>query len=278
LLGTTFVLFASAPVLAKSVSDTAFDVACSMPQLTDHRPTSGQDEVPPDASVMLAFTGDGCQNQVQVTISNDEHIDFDEEIRINSDGVVLVLDDLALQAEQTYTVLALAIGYTEESADSFTFTTGSEGAVAVFDSPAISIYMLTAELTEGDAAIFEAEFHVSATATPSGITLVEVVDSRSVETLLASAFVPGTGELELAARWGTDFDDESICLQARQIDAWGQAGDWGEPDCLTPEIKEGGVDWTDATSGCAGCTARPTGTWGWVLLLPGLALVRRRAG
>ncbi|GEM_PF-3483351 len=259
-------------------SETAADVACFAPSLTDHRPVDGQVDVPLDAALMLVFDGDGCINNVQVTVTSPTATVFDDSVTLDQDEPVTLLEGLALAPDEIYTLLAVVLGYTEEEGQSFRFTTGSDSAQVPSAPPTVQLYDVLGTPSDRVNATWDAELHVSATPVPSGLSFVEVMDVRSPATTIATAFVPGTGELELAARWVDTLTEEEICLQARQTDATGTPGTWGEPDCMVPAIDDSDVDWSVTEAEGCGCSGSPAPAPGWALLLPLVGLARRRAG
>ncbi len=265
------------PVLADTGSGGAMqDVACLEPSLNAHRPVDGQVDVPIDAAMMLAYTTDGCIQDVWVTVESETEVLFDERIELEVGDPITLIGDLPFEPEETYTLVTTTAGDTAESGQQFTFTTGVDTAVIATTPPVVSLYEVNGTEKSSEVASWDSEFHVSADPVPSGLSYVEIIDSRNSSVQVATAFVPGTGELELAARWTALPTEEEICLQARQIDGAGIPGDWSAPDCLIPTVEDSTVDWPDVTESCSGCASSRGTPASWALLLPLLGLLRRK--
>ncbi len=268
------VLALSMPALADSYVATEADIACFPPELTDHRPVAEQDGVPVDAQLYLVFAADGCINGVEVTLSTGGETLWTESAQIDHSSGLVEIDPGTLLPETEYELFAVALGYSESDGDSFRFTTGTDASQVVVDPPELTLHGVGGEsYPDSDWASYEADFHVSAVPVKSGISYVEILQVDEQDRVIQTAFVPETGELELAARWGGVIREE-VCLAAIQVDASGARTDLGAASCvdteLTTESPEGQSPWI-------ACSTAGRGTAGLGLALVALVgLVRRR--
>ncbi len=271
-------LVLSLPAFAFADGDAAaeMEVPCFPPELVDHRPLDAQQDVPVDASLYMVFNTDSCYGDVAITVSTQGEALWTETADANNTSGILTVDPEGLSPNTDYEILVVALGYSEDSGTSFSFTTGTETAEVVSEPPEISISGVDAVSYAENAwsdsyTTYEVDFYVSAQPVASGISYVEVFDLANLDWPRKTVFVPTTGELDLAAFWIGEEEDE-VCFAAVQIDATGARTVLGEMDCVEPDIQR-----PDQPGILTSCSTAGSGSGGLGLALLGLlGLVRRR--
>ena len=264
----------SMPALADRDYAAEADIACFPPELTDHRPLARQQDVPVDAQLYLVFASDGCINNVEVTLSTGGETLWTESAQVDMASGLVEIDPGALLPDTNYELLTVALGYSETEGDSFRFTTGSGSSEVVEDPPEVTLHSVGGEsFPDSNWASYEADFHVTAVPVESGISYIEIIDADDPDRVIQTAFVPETGELDLAARWGGVIQEE-VCLAAVQVDASGARTDLGVESCVDADLT---TDTSPTDRITSLCSTAGRGTAGLSLALMALVgLVRRR--
>lgn len=239
--------------LAFGAADADADTGgCRGTRLSDFRPVNGTVDMPADGLIRLAFQLDGCsRDSASVNVESDQDESWGDDLAVDPEtGLVSWQPEGGWSVGRTYTVSVIDDANDEDDPRTFSFTVGADPADTIAFPPAVSIHDAWADQTDEDHAALDVELHVSSQPDPLGLTLVQLFDADDPDTILATKFGTGTGELEVAVAYDGLVDSGTTCLVAWQVDATGAASELGDPACAEIQWR---ID--TARPACAGCSS-----------------------